>query len=487
MIVMAAANELKDTTERGTRLLEKHPLVKEAEVYASENTLTVLRIGFSSNIPSNGLEEAKQLKSLGVSVRVLFKDGKIGFGKEDADLSVLGVKNAFEKARKNTVMDKDFQSLPNPSKKKSPRMKFDKKIADLDEDKAIDSAYACINGALDFLEKKRFTANISLTGELDFLSEKMSVSNSNGVKAGDQNTSAIATLTSIFELERDISGMWFDSSPFLKKLDAYNAGRVSAEKAHSMKNAATASSGVYPVVFGPLAVTEILNSRFEASMSSVEVNASPYKAIDIGRKIYSEQLTILDNAVLESAIGSKNYSDEGIPAQKTMLVEKGKLVSFLSNDYYAKKFSDIKSLSNANGFRFGGGGRHHDSEPGISATNLEVRPGKHAEKELLEEVGNGLYIGRMWYTYPVNGFASPDFTSTVRGDSFVIKNGRIENAVVPNTLRISESIDKLLNAVLGVGKKQLHSLAWGQEAVVITPAIAVKECRVEKIAVGLYS
>ncbi|MEK7540333.1 MAG: metallopeptidase TldD-related protein, partial [Patescibacteria group bacterium] len=214
--------------------------------------------------------------------------------------------------------------------------------------------------------------------------------------------------------------------------------------------------------------------------------ASPYKASDIGKKIYSDQFTIIDNAVHPTAIGSKNYSDEGIPVQKTMLVKKGELVSFLANDYYAKKFSDIKSLSNTNGFRFNGGGRHHDSEPGISATNLEVLPGKHSEKELLEEVGNGLYIGRMWYTYPVNGFASPDFTSTVRGDSFIIKNGKIENAVVPNTLRISESIDKLFNAVLGIGKKQLQSLAWGTDAVVITPAVAVKECRVERIALGLY-
>lgn len=466
--------------------MEKQSGVKEVEVYASENTITVLRLAFSSNIPSNGLEESKQMKSRGVSVRVLFKDNKIGFGKEDADLSIEGVKKAFEKAKKNTVLDKDFQSLPSPSKKKAPGIKFDKKIVELDEGKAVDSAYACINGAIDFLEKKRFTESISLTGELDFLAEKMSVSNSNGVKASDQNTSAIATLTSIFELDRDISGMWFDSSTFLKKLDAYKAGAVSAEKAYSTKKAATVDSGKYGVVFGPLAVTEILNSRFEASMSSVEVNASPYKAGDIGKKIYSEEMTILDNGVHATAIGSKNFSDEGIPAQKTLLVKKGELVSFLSNDYYAKKFSDLKCLSNANGFRFGGGGRHHESEPGISATNLEVLQGKHSEKELLEEIGNGLYIGRLWYTYPVNGFASPDFTSTVRGDSFVIKNGKIENAVVPNTLRISESIDKLLNAVLGVGKKQLQTLAWGQEAVVITPAIAVRECKIERIALGLY-
>lgn len=483
---MTSMNELKTLTEQAVKLLEKQPPVKEVEVYASENTLTILRLAFSSNIPSNGLEEAKQMKSRGVSVRVLFKDNKIGFGKEDAELSMDGVKKAFEKAKKNTVLDKDFKSLPSPSEKKAGKIKFDKKIVDLDEAKAVDSAYACINGALDFLGKKGFNDSVSLTGELDFLAEKMSISNSNGIKAADQNTSAIATLTSIFELERDISGMWFDSSIFLKKLDAYSAGRISAEKAHSMKNADTVESGSYPVVFGPLAVTEILNSRFEASMSSVEVNASPYKPTDIGRQIYSDGLTILDNGVHADAIGSKNYSDEGIPVQKTMLVKNGKLVSFLSNDYYSKKFSDIKSLSNTNGFRFGSPGRHHDAEPGISATNLEVAPGKHSEKELLEEVGNGLYIGRMWYTYPVNGFASPDFTSTVRGDSFVIKNGKIQNAIVPNTLRISESIDKLFNGILGIGKKQLHSLAWGQEAVVITPAIAVKECRVERIALGLY-
>ena len=58
-----------------------------------------------------------------------------------------------------------------------------------------------------------------------------------------------------------------------------------------------------------------------------------------------------------------------------------------------------------NGFRFGaGGGRQFDGPPGVAASNVVVEgeePVSH--EELLRTVGDGLYIGRIWYTYPING------------------------------------------------------------------------------------
>ena len=85
-----------------------------------------------------------------------------------------------------------------------------------------------------------------------------------------------------------------------------------------------------------------------------------------------------------------------------------------------------------NGFRFSGGGRHFNKPPRIASTNIVVEGTEpQPSEELLRRVGDGLYIGRLWYTYPINGAAAGDFTGSVVADSFLIKNGRMEAPIRP--------------------------------------------------------
>ncbi len=482
-----SAKELLDATQSAVHALEKIKGVKEIEAYASTNQLNILRMAYATNVPSNGLEEPKSLTDFGLSIRVLFSDGKIGFGKQPSDISLAAAKKAFDKARKNTVLDTDFKSLPSPGKKKPVKCEFDKQIVQLNPEKAVDAAYACLNGAIDFLEKKKFYQNLNITGELDFFTEKMAISNSNGVKASDQNTAAIGKLTTIFELDKTVSGMAHDSNVFMKKINPYKIGSESAEKAFSLMNPTTMESGEHKVVFGRTAVAELMYSRFEVGLGSIEVNATPFGLALLDKQIASEQLSVSDNGIMEGSIGTKSVTDEGLATQNTKLVDKGTLVNFLSNDYYKKKFSEIERTVPSNGFRFGGGGRHYSAEPGISHTNIEIQSGRFSDEELIKEVGNGIYIGRLWYTYPVNGLASADFTSTVRGDSFLIENGEKTTPVTPNTLRINENLSRLFMSIIGLSKQKKQVIAWGEDAVVVTPEIAVSKARLEKIAVGLYS
>ncbi|MBI2598254.1 MAG: hypothetical protein HYW50_03600, partial [Candidatus Diapherotrites archaeon] len=359
---MIELNELKKTVESGCSFLEKQGGVKQFEVFASANRLNVLRIAFATNVPNNAIEESKSIESLGLSVHVLFWDGKVGFGKTDAELSMKGIRNAFEKAKINAVFDSDFKSFPEPVKEKKKKPVFDKKIMDLDEEKAIQSAYDCLDGALSALEKKKFSSNMNLTGELNYLSEQMSVKNSNGIDSFDQTTIALATLTTILEKRPNISGMWFDSATVLKKLEPFKTGKISAQKALSMQEAKKISSGEFDVVFGRVAVAELLYSRFDVGLNSIDLKASPFTD-SLGEAVAVPDLSIFDDGTLEGEIGTKTVTDEGLSTGKTEIIKNGKLVNFLSNDYYSKKFLE-KNFVARNGFRGGGPGRHHDSAPG---------------------------------------------------------------------------------------------------------------------------
>ena len=137
-----------------------------------------------------------------------------------------------------------------------------------------------------------------------------------------------------------------------------------------------------------------------------------------------------------------------------------------------------------NGFRFGsGGGRDFDAQPGVAASNAVVAGGEPVSREeLLRRVGDGLYIGRIWYTYPINGLRAGDFTCTVVADSYIIRHGRIAAPLKPNTIRINDNIATFLNNVVGVTNDAKGTIGWATDEVVYTPEVAVSGVRIDSIA-----
>lgn len=485
---MQSLNSLKRIAEEGLALLEKKPEVRQAEVFAASNALNTYRICYASNVPSNCLEEPKSQESFGLGVRILFKDKKIGFGRADSALDKAAVELAFLRAKKGAVLDKDFRSLPEPSKRPKTKVKADKKILVLDEEKAIELAYASLDSCLGVLEKK-YKGELNITGELDTLAERIAIANSNSISEYDENSVAWQALTTILEEKKeDVSGMWFSASPLLKGLSSEKVGMESAEKALGLRHGTKIESGNYKVVLGRMAVSELFSNIFDARLSSVNSKSTPFQG-DLDKKIAPEFFNVSDNGNLDGAIGSKKVTDEGLPTGRTQIIRNGRLVNFASNDYYARKFARTerdKRYVPANGFRSGGGGRHYESQPGVEYSNLVIGTGDKNHEELIAETKNGIYIGRIWYCYGVNGSTSSDFTSTIRGDSWIIRNGELARPLTPNTCRISDSLHSVLRNISALGKKQEPTLIWGSDSVIFTPEIAVSKLRIERIARQLY-
>ncbi len=481
---MISLKELKSAAKDFLAFAERQKDVKEAEAYISCNALNVYRIAYHSKIPSNGLEEPKSEEDYGLSLRILFKDGRNGMGSSDSNLSTEGFREAYSKAYDARVMDTDFHSLPEAHGKARVGKFFDPRIMKLDEGKGIAKAYEMLDGAFGRLKKSHFSGGINITGELDLTASRFCVMSTNGIFGFEENTGSLATLTTSLEAEENATGTSFESSTHISRLDAHAAGIESAEKALSMQNPKSIGSGKYRVVLSESVVAELLYSRFDVALSSIDYNASPFIG-RIGQKVGVEQLSVSDDPGLEGIIGSKAVSDEGRQARKTELVRNGVLVNYLSNDYYTKKKPEWAKFLPNNGFR-SGTSRSYDSDVGIHGTNIVVGKGAYSREELIEEVKNGVYVGRMWYTYPVNGHASPDYTGTIRGDSCLIENGRIAGALTPNSMRVIDNIDNLMKNIIGIGKKQKAVQSWGQEETIVTPEIALSELNMKRISKGAY-
>ena len=108
-----------------------------------------------------------------------------------------------------------------------------------------------------------------------------------------------------------------------------------------------------------------------------------------------------------------------------------------------------------NGFRFAaGGGRSFASPPGTAATNVFVEGQDGVSLDELVPAGRRrLYVGRIWYTYPINGLQAGDFTCTVVADSYLIRDGRIAVPLQANAVRISDNITSVLEGVIGVTRE----------------------------------
>lgn len=509
---MITNKDLEQAATQGHAFLTGQDDIQEAEVYVSANGVLLSRLNYTSHIPCNGVEEPKSVVNYGVGVQAVFKDGRIGFGSETSDISLDGVQSALDKARKGATDDPEFVSLARPTGEKRKLFDYaDPDIANGIKDDALPEAgWRILNGGLRVFEtsesltqlvdrpEKLTELGIIIGGDCTILHERMSIcSTAMPEVQSDESTLVMSFITSMVEREES-KGSGYAATTRLADLTD-EAGREAAHNAIAGVGGVRLPTGDYKVVFGREAVMEILHYIVMPGLdtSTFYAAASPFMG-KLGQKVASDKLTIVDDGSLAGFVGSKGITDEGLPTGRTELIKNGVLVGLLSNWYDSQRTlrdpgsqeklgvnpSEWKhAFMPRNGFRYArGGGRHFDSQPGIHPTNVLV-PGEIEDTDAIcRMVGNGIYIGRIWYTYPVNGLRAGDFTGTVVADSYVIKDGKLDKPIKPNTLRINENVLNVLNNVMGATKEGKPVLVWAADEIVYAPELAVSNVHLDAIA-----
>ena len=495
--------------------IKTQPDVAEAEVFASANGNLTARLNYTSHIPSNGVEEPKSVELVGLGIRVAFNtpDGlKTGYGSEASDLSVEGARRALDKARLGAVVDPEYVSLPNPRVVAPAVRKYhDPKIMRLSGSGLVEAAWQTVERALDVFSTSEDLLNIAgspegvrslgliLGGDLVFLQERIAIGSTHMSRIlTDESTLVMSLATAMVEKQLGKGTGCFVSNQIADL--SGQAGSEAARNAIASMDGRRVDGGAYRVVLGPQPVTELLEwvlmpsldlGAFHASMSLFHGR--------FGQQVASDGLSIYDDGSSPNLAASKGITDEGLPTGRVDLISNGVLTGLLANHYEQQRVlhdpkgreklgvepaSVSEGIAPKNGFRTGrGGGRNFDSPPGTTPTNLVVEGrDSYSQEQLLQLVGNGLYIGRIWYTYPVNGISVGDFSGTVVGDSYVIENGRLSTPLKPNTLRLNDNISRVISSVLGVGAERTGVVRWSSDQVTWAPEIAVSDFRVDEIA-----
>ena len=136
----------------------------------------------------------------------------------------------------------------------------------------------------------------------------------------------------------------------------------------------------------------------------------------INTEITDSNLTIIDNPLLENAMGTSKCDGEGTASKKTTLVEDGVLKSFLYDIYTANK-SGCESTSN--GYR-----ASYLTTPDVSPSNLEL---KFKNSIGLDEIDSGIITTNVLGAHTANPI-SGDF-SVELSNAFTVENGEITDGV----------------------------------------------------------
>ena len=511
---MPDVDRLARAAHDGLAFVQAQPGVIEAEVFAADNHSLLTRLNYTSHIPCNGVEEPKSTETYGIGLQASFEspDGVLlGFGSEFSDLSTAGVARALEKARRGAVRDPEFRSLPKPGPARRVLVDYhDPALLTIDDAQLVEAGWKVLQGGLrGFLAASKLgelaatdealrKLGLILGGDVTIMQESMAIaSTAMPEPQTDVSTLLMSFVTGMIET-RDAKGSGWSTGTRLADLTD-EAGADAARRAVEAMGGERVPSGDYTVIFGRQPVTDLMNNLLVPSCQAGSFYASSTPILgNLGKRVATPRLSIYDEGALPGLMGSKGITCEGLPTGRTDLIRDGVFVGALTSWYDAQRLlhdpaikeklgvdaaTGAPALVARNGFRTGSGGRAFDTQPETAATNIVVQGADAVSlEELIRTVRHGLYVGRIWYTYPINGLRAGDFTCTVVGDSFIIRDGRLVAPLKANTVRINDNLIRVLESVAGITKDARGTIVWAADEVVYTPEIAVTGVHVDAIA-----
>jgi TldD protein len=161
-------------------------------------------------------------------------------------------------------------------------------------------------------------------------------------------------------------------------------GERLADRAIKQLDAKPTKGGVFPAVLGPNVVGVFVHEAFGHLAEADLALAGGVLAYNLRKKIASDLVTFYDDGTLEGAFGSFRYDDEGVPAQKTLLIKDGVVTGLMHNRETAQKFN-AQPTGNARAEDF-------HVEPIIRMRNTYMAPRDRTFDELLEGVKEGYFL-----------------------------------------------------------------------------------------------
>ena len=370
-------------------------------------------------------------KDFGAGVRVFYGTTAIyAYTNDLSEKSLLSAAEAVSKAVKGNDVTKPINLIKHDFTNIHPIAIPNNLVAKSDKIEFIRKVNAAARNFNDMISQ----VDISLTERM----QNVMIANSEGLWAEDSRNYTRVGITSIASngSEKQSAGIGPGGHigyEFINSLDPVELGQSTAEVALTMLKADYAPSGKFPVVidngFGGVIFHEACGHALETT--SIAKGASVFCG-KMDQQIANSVVTAIDDGTIPNAWGSENIDDEGMPVQKTVLIENGILKS-----YMVDKMGSIKT-----GYACTGSGRRQSYQfaPASRMRNTYIASGTSKLKDLISSVDYGIYAKKMGGGSVMPGTGNFNFAVS---EGYIIRNGKIAEPVRGATL-IGNGADALM-------------------------------------------
>jgi len=420
--------------------------VDDVEILLSEES------SFSTRIYSQQVESFKYSDTKGIGIRIIDK-GKVGYAyteKFDEESFRLIVDEALENSK--YIENEEVVILENHPDNKVELNLYSK---DLDKVKVEDKIEFTkkMERFCKEADKRIINVPYAVMGNGRSYSK---ITNSKGLLKEETQNYAYAYLGCL-AAEEDDRRMAFEFmvGRDFKKFYPKKIAESSAKKSIELLGGEEIKTGKYPIVLNNEMMASVLSTISSIfSAKAVQEGRSLLKG-KTGKKVANSNVTIIDDALHPDGTGTRSFDSEGYPSQKTVLIEKGILRSFLHNTITARK-DKTRSTGNAT--------RNYKSSLAITPTNFYLEPGKLKRDGLFKKYPEIVEIVSLQGMHSGANSVSGDFS--LSGEGFLYLDGQRKHSLKQFT--ISGNILDLMNNIEAIADDfKFDMSSFGSSSVLI--------------------
>ncbi len=232
--------------------------------------------------------------------------------------------------------------------------------------------------------------------------------------------------------DEKVEDYWGSSTRFFNELDTPEETATHAvDRTLRQLNPRKIKTQNIPVVFEPRMTSWLLGFLFACINGKSVYQKASFLSDKLGKKIGNEIISVVDDGLLPRKLGTSPFDSEGVPPQKTKVIDKGVLKNFLCDTYSARKLM-LKTTGNAEG-------------NSVGPKNFYLESGTLTPQEITATLDRGLILIR------TIGHGLNPVTGDISRGAFGlwVENGEIIHPV--SEITISGNLGTVLNTIVEVG------------------------------------
>jgi PmbA protein len=386
---------------------------------------------FSVDVRLGEIENLVEAGSRSLGIKVI-KDKKTAYASSsDLSLETLQrlVKNAVERAMLANY--DEYSGLPSLSASQvdiASLKLFDPQMAELSADRKTAMAIETEKIAL---SDKRITNSHGASFETREV--KGVLANSNGfLQEYEQTYCGLSLGLQAGETDNRVEDGWFSAKRYFYQLERpEEVAKKAIERTVRQLSPRKIKSQNVPVVFEPMMTSWLLGFLCACVSGTSIYQKTSFLADKLGQRIGNDKVTVIDDGLMPGLLGTRPFDSEGVPSQKTLVVDKGILRNYLCNTYAARKLK-LKSTGNADG-------------AGVGPGNFYLIPGETSPEKIISSLDKGLILIR------TIGHGLNPVTGDISRGAFGLWVEKGEIVYPVSEITISGNLGEVLNKIEIVG------------------------------------